>query len=112
MDKINRIIKKVLSKTRSQNIKRQMEIWIDYLNENLIFPFEAIVLGDDITGEVKEGDIVVVNNSIYAYSEEGGIIVSSIHKGNYAYFELIDLEVRDRKSHNYYLVEAYRKWFI
>ena len=89
-----------------------MEIWIDYLNEKLVFPFETIVLGDDITGQVKEGDIVIVNESICAYSEEGGIIVSSIHKGNYAEFELIDLKIKDRKSHNYYLMEAYRKWFV
>ena len=68
-------------------------------------------LADDVTGEVKNGDTVIVNGPICAYFRGGGIIVSATHKGNYAEFELHYLRVRDKTIHDFVLIEAYREWF-
>ncbi len=111
MNRIDEIIKKVLSKTRSQKVKTQMELWIDYFNNNFTLPFETFCLGNDQTGEVKKGDTVIVTDRIYAYSEEGGLMVSATHKGKYAVFDLCYLKMRDTKHNNYYFLEAYHRWY-
>jgi hypothetical protein len=111
MNKIDEIINTILSKTRSQKLKTQMELWIDYLNNNFTLPFETFCIDNDNTGEVKKGDTVIVTDRIYAYSEEGGLIVSTTHKGKYSAFELCYLKISDIKHNNYYFLEAYHKWY-
>lgn len=111
MENTNEIVTAVLSQTRSQKADQQIAVWIEYLDANCSFPLEMYALADDVTGEVKNGDAVIVDGPICAHFKNSGIIVSAIHKGSYADFELHYLGVRDKTSHDFVLIEAYREWF-
>jgi len=111
MKNTDRIITTVLSKMRSQKTDRQMSVWVEHLDKDCSLPLEMYTLANDVTGEVKNGDTVIVNGPICAYLKDGGIIVSATHKGKYAEFELHYLRVKDKNSHDFVLIEAYRKWY-
>ena len=92
--------------------------WGEYLRSHLIFPFEAIV--DEASDEevfgvgkpspIRYKDKLTVINAEFEDDKYG--VVADVKKGKKKYtFSLCDLEVADKKSPNYKLIDDYRTWF-
>ena len=92
--------------------------WETFLQDNLSFPFEAIV--DECSdreffgmnpGPIKYKDRLIVN-AIEMDDEFRGIIVEVKKKGGRRkfYYPLCDLDTVDKTSINYKLVNDYRVW--
>lgn len=84
------------------------EYWCDYLKEKLQFPFEAKIIDD--SGSLEIGEILEVL-AIEGVFDLYGIVVKAI-KGRRQYsFPLCLLEVVEKNSDNYQLVDDYDFWF-
>lgn len=83
----------------------------EYLNNNLKFPFEATVFNrDEDTEELDNGDIVSVKKIEGTFDLYG--IVVEVRKGRRKYLiPLCELEVSDKSSSNYIMVDDYSDWF-
>lgn len=87
------------------------ERWEEYLNNNLEFPFEAVIADRNEDTEILDnGDIVSVKK-IEGIFDLYGIIVE-IRKGRKKYhIPLCELEVSDKSSPNDIKVDDYNFWF-
>lgn len=84
------------------------ECWCNHLKENLQFPFEAEIIEEP--GPLDIGDIIKVISIEGVFDLEG--IVVKVRKGRKQYvFPLCLLEVVEKNSNNYELVEDYNYWF-
>lgn len=84
------------------------ECWCNHLKENLQFPFEAEIIED--SGPLDMGDIIKII-SIEGVFDLDGIVVKA-RKGRKQYaFPLCLLELVEKNSNNYELVEDYNYWF-
>lgn len=103
-------IEKILQGVNPDNEMECLIRWSEYLEENLIFPIEAIV---DETGDfvpVRDGDKVSVK-SLPQLADMYGII-AEVRLGRSKYFiPLCELEVIDKNSPDYQLIDDYRVWF-
>ena len=92
--------------------------WETFLQDNLVFPFEAIV--DECSdreffgrnpGPIKYKDTLIVK-AVELDDDLRGIIVEVKKKGERRklYYQLCDLDVVDKASINYKLVNDYRVW--
>jgi len=99
-------------------IKGEKRNWAEYLKQNLVFPFEAVV--DEASDEeafgfgdpepIRYKDRVTVVNTEFEDDLYG--VIADIMKGRKKYaFPLCDLAVVDNTSPNYKLVDDYRTWF-
>jgi len=96
-----------LLKVVRANLKQPM-LWCEYLEVNLQFPFEAEII--DEPDPLEEGDIIKVTG-IDGVFDLYGIVVKA-RKGRKQYmFPLCLLELVEKDSKNYQLVNDYNVWF-
>ena len=82
---------------------------MDFLEEEIIFPFEAAIQESE-NFELKWKDIVKVKK-IKDFIEPYGILVE-IRKGRRKYvFPLCDLEIIEKQSKNRFITEAFLEWW-
>ncbi|ABR49490.1 hypothetical protein Amet_3362 [Alkaliphilus metalliredigens QYMF] len=96
------------------NMENELEVeekWEEYLNEHLDFPFDAIINNtDEDAGAFDIGDMVSVKR-IDGIFDIYGIIVE-VRKGRRKYhFPLCELEVSEKNSANYTIIDDYNFWF-
>lgn len=84
--------------------------WSDYLEKHLNFPIVAIVDETDDYGPVKEGAKVLIKSLPHLEDLRGIIAEIRLGRSKYA-FPLCDLEVVDKTSPDYQLIDDYRVWF-
>jgi len=109
-ERIQKIKEKVLKGIKSKKKEEQLYNWWDFLEEELIFPFEAIIQESE-NFELKWKDIVKVKK-IEDFIEPYGILLE-IRKGRRKYiFPLCDLEIIEKQSKNRFITEAFLEWWI
>lgn len=87
-----------------------LDAWEEHLAENMGFPFEAQISEYQERGPLQAGDRLRVTG-IGLVDDLYGIIVD-VRRGREKFaFPLCDLEVVDKRSPNYQLVDDYAVWF-
>ncbi len=87
-----------------------LDAWEEYLKQHLSFPFEAEVSEFQERGPLRDGDRVQVMH-ISDVDDSRGVKVHARAKGRDYNFPLCDLEVVDKQSPNYQVVDDYAVWF-
>lgn len=103
-------ISHVLGKVDQRNEMKCLEKWDKFLDENLSFPIHVIVDESEDSRIIKTGDNLIIkslSNCIDMY----GIIAKVKFQGNTYHVPLCDLDVEDKGSMNYQLINDYRTWF-
>ena len=101
------IIQSVANSAEGDSELDIMKAWHQFLEEKLVFPFEAVVVEYQSKGPFKQGDKLSVSGT-EIFDDHYGIIISC-RKGRKKYsFPLVDLETIGK---NKKYVEAYRTWF-
>lgn len=104
-------IQKVLAGVDADDEMDALGAWEEHLDEQLQFPFEAVIDEFQEHGPLRAGAKVMVTSIADATDEMYGIIVNlRVERRKYA-FPLCDLEATDKKSANYQLVKDYAVWF-
>ncbi|MCF8458180.1 MAG: calcium-binding protein [Bacteroidales bacterium] len=105
----SKIIQAVL-KSASGKKRDDIEFaWFEYLRSNLEFPFEAEVNLYSYSSVLKDGDIVKVTG-VEDIVDMYGLLLK-IKKGRSAYTTpLVELELVDKNSRNFEILEAYLEW--
>jgi hypothetical protein len=121
-EEIDRRIQDILDGAEDESEEAAFEVWQEYLEDELQFPFEAEVFECQEEGPLQEGDRVTVVG-IYEDDDEEydafeddiedifGILVVLRHGREEYEFPLCDLEVLDKSSDNYQPVKDYAIWF-
>ena len=111
MTNANQIITSALSGVvREKDEMQCYKAWDKYLSKHLEFPFDALIY-DSMDSEVFMEDDKISVKKIDNYVDLYGLIVE-VRAGRKKYFvALCTLEVSDRKSMNYKLIDAYNEWF-
>ena len=102
-------------------IKGEKRDWMAFLSKNLSFPFEANVIeydgsdaeffGFEPNSPFRLNDKVKVTKT--NFNDENYGVIATIYKGRKKYdIPLCDLEVVDKASLNYKLVDDYKTWFV
>jgi hypothetical protein len=86
------------------------DAWDEYLTQHLTFPFEAEVAEFQERGHLLAGDHVQVLRISAAEDLYGILVRLRARRGEYD-FPLCDLEVVDKASPNYQMVDDYAVWF-
>jgi hypothetical protein len=106
----DRRIGQVLDAVDADDELAAFDAWDEYLMQHLTFPFEAEVSEFQERGPLQAGDRVHVLR-ISAVEDLYGILVHlRARRGEYD-FPLCDLEVVDKASPNYQMVDDYAVWF-
>jgi hypothetical protein len=106
----DRRIGQVLADLDAEDDLAAFDAWDEYLTQHLTFPFEAEVAEFQERRPLQAGDRVHVLR-ISAVEDLYGILVRlRARRGEYD-FPLCDLEVVDKVSPNYQMVDDYAVWF-
>jgi hypothetical protein len=85
--------------------------WEKLLSDSLTFPFDGVIDDDQELGSlVQFGDIVVVTKSAADADRYGiiaGVGIGSLRR----YFPIVDIDVADKKSPNFKILDEYKEWF-
>ncbi len=109
VDQIEKIKKTVLEGIQSKKKNVQLIKWMNFLDNELEFPFNTIIEETE-NFELKRRDIVVVKEVGY-FDEIYGLLVE-IKKGRRKFiFPLCDLEIIEKQSKNYVILEAFSEWW-
>jgi hypothetical protein len=84
--------------------------WRQYLEQHLIFPFDAVVVEHWMPTPVSVGDQGKIQ-VLGGIEDPYGVLVRVTFEGRSHPFPLCDLEVIDKNSPNYQLVDDYATWF-
>jgi hypothetical protein len=103
-------IRKVLAGIDPDDEMGLLDAWEEHLAENLGFPFEAQISEYQERGPLQAGDRLKVTG-IGLVDDLYGIIVDVRRSREEFAFPLCDLEVVDKCSPNYQLVDDYAVWF-
>jgi len=103
-------ISKVLNKENPHNEMKCLQKWVEYLNNELIFPIHAIVSDSEDNWLIKSGDKVIIK-SLPHIVDMYGIIASIRLNGEKYELPLCDLEAVDKKKEDFQLIEDYKIWF-
>jgi hypothetical protein len=106
-------IQSVLSGVVSHDLLSAHNVWNEYFNCKLSFPFEASVEEPQERGPVRTGGKVIVRriNEINEIDELRGILVDIEYKKRMYVFPLADLEVVKKQSKNFTPIKDYVIWF-
>lgn len=105
-----RRISQVLDSVDPEDEVDGLYAWEEYLEDHLVFPFEAEVYEPQDRGPLQAGDRLKVTG-IGMVDDLYGIIVDvRLGRRKYA-FHLCDLDVVDERLPNHRLVKDYRVWF-
>jgi hypothetical protein len=100
----------VLAGVEPRDEMAAMAAWEEYLNEHMVFPFEAEIDEYQERGPLEMGDRVRVKG-ISGADDLYGIIVRLTKRRRRYDCLLYQLKVIDEDSPNYQLVHDYRVWF-
>ena len=108
-ERIENIKKKVLKDVSTKNIDIQLGAWLNYLEEELSFPFKASIQASE-SFVLKWKDIVNVKH-IENFEDMYGILLE-VRKGRKKFiFPLCDLEVVEKQSRNRFIIDAFLEWW-
>lgn len=99
-----------MSKNKN-NEQKSMTEWLDYLNDKLALPDKAFITDNDDCSWLNNGDVVNIK-SVDTIADPQGIIVIAYLSRKKIWFPLCLLEIVDKNSANYQLVEEYGTWFF
>jgi hypothetical protein len=103
-------IGKVLAGVDKDGEMAALDAWEEHLSKSLVFPFEAEIAEYQGRGPLQAGDRVKVTG-IALVDDLYGVIVD-LRRGRRKYaFPLCDLEITDKRSPNYQIVNDYAVWF-
>jgi len=103
-------IQQVLAGVDADDERAVFDAWDEYLTQHVTFPFEAQVAEFQEHGPLQAGDRVQVIH-VSALQDLYGVMVHARARGGEYNFPLCDLEVMDRRSPNYQVVDDYAVWF-
>jgi hypothetical protein len=103
-------ISKVLDKVNPHDEMKCLQKWVEYLDNELTFPIEAIVSDSEDNWLIKSGDKVLIK-SLPHIVDMYGIIASIRLNGEKYEFPLCDLEVIDKTKADFQLINDYGIWF-
>lgn len=102
-------IRRIIQAIDPEGDMDEMDVWWEYLEQELTFPFEAVV-DEWQRGPLHSGDKVRVH-AIEDADEHYGIIVK-LRRGRQQYhLPLCELAAADQGSSTYDLIDLYRTWF-
>ncbi len=108
-DRIKKIRETVLKGILSKKKDVQLDSWLNFLENELKFPFEASIQESE-NFELQWKDIVKVKK-IEGFADMYGILLE-IRKGRRKYiFPLCDLEIIEKQSKNCFIIEAFLEWW-
>lgn len=84
------------------------DAWCKHLEEYLQFPFAAEII--DEPGPLEEGDIIKVTGIEGVFDLYGIVVNARMGRKKYS-FPLCQLELIEKTSRNYQLVDDYNLWF-
>ena len=87
-----------------------LDTWYDYLQDNLTFPFDAVIAEPQDRGPFRSGQAVRVKE-MFEVEDLYGVLVTMTHKRSKYQFPLCDLEAKDKQSDNYKALRHYVVWF-
>ena len=93
---------------RSHAFNKPVYAWCKYLEENLQFPFEAEII--DEPGPLEVGDVIKVTGIDGVFDLYGIVVNARMGRKKYS-FPLCLLELVEKTSRNYQLVDDYNLWF-
>lgn len=103
-------IGKILRGVNPDNEMECLTRWSEYLDENLNFPVAAVVDETDDFGPVRDGDKVFIKSLLHLVDMYGIIAEVRLGRSKYA-IPICELEVIDKSSPDYQLIDNYRVWF-
>ncbi len=103
-------ISKVLGDINRHNELKCFELWDKYLEERLVFPIKAIVDESEDNWIIKSEDVLTIK-SLSNFVDMYGIITKVRFDGKILEYPLCDLEIPDKESKAYQLINDYRIWF-
>jgi hypothetical protein len=103
-------ISKILEGVNPKDEMKCLQNWVSHLDKALTFPIQVIVPESENNWLIKEGDKVRIE-SLSEIVDLYGIIAGIELKGKKLEFPLCDLQVIDKKTANFQLIEDYRTWF-
>lgn len=103
-------ISKVLGKVNPHDEMKCLQKWVEYLDNKLTFPINAIVSDSADNWLIKSGDKVIIK-SLPHIVDMYGIIASIRLNGEKYEFPLCDLEAIDKSKTDFQLINDYRTWF-
>jgi hypothetical protein len=109
MKKIEEIIVEVIKLSKSEKRKHIEDEWFKYLKENLEFPFEAEVNLASYSEVLNDGDIVKVKDLDDIIDMYGVMMKIKKERKTY-YIPLSELDLLDKTSNNYRIIEAFLEW--
>jgi len=103
-------IQKILKNVDPADDLEALNVWETYLTDSLSFPFEAEISECLDDGPLQQGDKIRIHG-IMRSDDWYGIIIK-LRLGRKVYHTpLCEIEVLDKKSNNYTLVDDYINWF-
>lgn len=103
-------ISKILDGVNPKNEMKCLQKWDSHLDSKLTFPFQAIVTNSEDNWIIKEDDKLLVK-SLTHFVDTYGIIAKINRDGEKFEFPICDLEVLNKDTENYQLIEDYKTWF-
>ncbi len=109
-ESISNRIHEILKDTNISDEYAVMDVWGQYLSENLSFPFNGEITSDLENVPLQQGDNVKIHSIIVTDDHYG--VIMKLRQGKYGFdFPLCNIRVVDEKSNNYQLVDDYCVWF-
>jgi len=103
-------ISKILDNVNPHNEMKCLRKWVEYLDNKLTFPINAIITESEDNWLIKEDDKVIIK-SLPEIVDMYGIIASISIGGEKYEFPLCNLEVIDKTKPDFQLIEDYNIWF-
>ncbi len=108
-DRIEKIKEIVLKGVLSKKKDVQLYNWLNFLENELKFPFEASIQESE-NFELQWKDVVKVKQ-IEGFEDMYGVLLE-IRKGRRKFvFPLCDLEIIEKQSKNRFITEAFLEWW-
>ncbi len=108
-DEQDKRIAKILDGIDEHDDIEAIEIWMKYLKDNLKFPFEAEISAYQEEGPLKAGYRLKVKG-IEDFDDLYGVIAEVTYEDRKYSFPMCDLEMVDKPSTNYILLDDYCVW--
>lgn len=107
-DEQERRVKDFIRSSGAEDDTEIEDAWCKYLEENLQFPFEAEIV--DEPGSLEVGDIIKVTAIEGVFDLYGIVVKARMGRKQYSY-PLCLLELVEKCSKSYQLVDDYNFWF-
>ncbi len=104
-------ISKVLGGVNPKDEMMCLQKWVDHLDKKLTFPIQAIVTDSNSSWIIRAGEKVLIKSLPHIVDLYGVIASIKMDNGKRYEFPLCDLEVIDKNSPDYQLIDDYRTWF-